>query len=361
LEAPVVAFDAEKPEAVRGSIALCEVSLVRLGYTFYEGRATWIHDPGRTFEGKAHVLPFGPRIQEVMEPAIDAGAVGFIGMLNDYPGDSYNYYVPYDARRRPIPGVWISGSHGRRLNELVAAGPTSARLVVETEEAPDVSYNIVGELPGADEETVVIGSHHDGPWSSAVEDGSGMALVLAAASYWSQIPVAKRPHRSVFLLNAGHMYNGAGLSAFISTHQHELESIVLELHLEHAASEFVEKNGSLEPTGEPETRWWFTSRSELLEQAVQEALATENLERSLILPPEIFGPHPPTDGGRFHLHGVPLVNLLTAPFYLFDEMDTLDKIHRPSLEPLTRAAVRIVESTTGVSAAEMRADLRVTT
>jgi hypothetical protein len=50
------------------------------------------------------------------------------------------------------------------------------------------------------------------------------------------------------------------------------------------------------------------------------------------------------------------VNFLAAPFYLFDAMDTLDKIHRPSLVPITRAAARIVASTAGVSAAAMRAD-----
>jgi hypothetical protein len=52
---------------------------------------------------------------------------------------------------------------------------------------------------------------------------------------------------------------------------------------------------------------------------------------------------------------VPLVNFLTAPFYLFDEADTMDKIHRPSLVPVTRAAVRLVEWTAGRSAAAMRA------
>ena len=51
------------------------------------------------------------------------------------------------------------------------------------------------------------------------------------------------------------------------------------------------------------------------------------------------------------------MNFLTAPFYLFDEMDTLDKIHRPSLVPVTRAAIRIVESTAGVSAEGMRKDV----
>jgi hypothetical protein len=73
------------------------------------------------------------------------------------------------------------------------------------------------------------------------------------------------------------------------------------------------------------------------------------------MPPDVFGPSPTTDGGFFHLAGVPLVNFLTAPMYLFDAQDTVDKIHTDSLGPVTRAAVRIIASTAGTSADEMRA------
>jgi hypothetical protein len=159
----------------------------------------------------------------------------------------------------------------------------------------------------------------------------------------------------VFLLNAGHMAGGAGVHAFIDHHRAELDRVVLELHLEHAAHECAERDGAVVPTGHPEARWWFTSRIPRLEGAVRGAIEAERLERSLVLPPDVFGLHPTTDGGPFHLAAVPLVNFLTAPFYLFDAMDTLDKIHRPSLEPVTRAAIRILESTAGVSAAAMRA------
>ena len=74
-----------------------------------------------------------------------------------------------------------------------------------------------------------------------------------------------------------------------------------------------------------------------------------------MLRPDVFGPRPTTDGSEFYVAGVPIVNYLTAPFYLFDSMDTMDKIHRPSLAPVTRAAILIVESTAGISAAAMRA------
>ncbi len=179
-------------------------------------------------------------------------------------------------------------------------------------------------------------------------------MVLAQASYWSRVAPANRPHRLVFLLNAGHMAGGAGVHAFVDRHRTELARVVLEVHLEHAASEIVERDGGLAASGHPEPRWWFTSRLAPLEAVVREAIVAEQLERSTILPPNVFGPAPTTDGGPFHLAGVPLVNFLTAPFYLFDAMDTLDKIHRPSLVPVTRAAIRIIGSTRGMSAAAIR-------
>jgi hypothetical protein len=356
LESQLVEYRDEDPTAVREKIALCDVPLGRFPYEVLARRATWTFDPDGTFGGNAQVLPFGRGAQAVMEPAIAAGAIGFVGTLTDYPSNSYKYYVPYDALERPIPGVWISGSDGARLRELLARGGVAARLDVESERHEITCYNIVGELPGADDEIVIIGSHHDGPWASAVEDGSGIALVFAQAQYWSRVPQAERPHRLTFLLNAGHMAGGAGVHSFIETHRDELERVVLELHLEHAANECVAgPDGSLVATGQPEARWWFTSQIAPLEAAVRDALTAEDLRRSFILPPTVFGEHPTTDGGPFHTAGVPLVNFLTAPFYLFDEQDTLDKIHRASLVPVTRAAIRLVEATAAWSAEGMRA------
>ncbi len=364
LDAALVQWRDDTPGAVKGALALVDVPLMRgpadlalmlAGAVTRETDTNWRrYDPGGTLAGSSQVLPFSSHLMAVMDASIAAGAIGFIGVLSDYPGDSHLYYVPYDGVARAIPGVWISGSDGARLRRMCDAGRVQVTLVSCAIRHDITSYNVVGELPGADDDRVIVGSHHDGPWASAVEDGSGVAMVLAQVSYWSRIAPADRPHRMVFLLNAGHMAGGAGVHAFIERHKAELARVVLEVHLEHAAAEIVERDGGLAPSGHPEPRWWFTSRLAPVEAIVREAIVAEHLERSMILPPEVFGPSPTTDGGPFHLAGVPLVNFLTAPFYLFDAIDTLDKIHRPSLVPVTRAAIRIIGATHGMLASITR-------
>ena len=375
LEAELVRFDPKAPEAVGGKVALEEVRLMRFPANFPvaglgdiaedwqdlaiqlkpEGR---VYDPRGTLENAVQILPFGPRLHDVMERSMEAGAVGFIGCLSDFPGSasagSADYYVPYDGRARPIPGVWIDRAGLAALHSLLDKGPVTVSLEVDSRRERVTSHNVVGELAGLDEEQVVIGSHHDGPWASAVEDASGVALVLAQAAYWSATPKEERPHRLTFLITAGHMVGGAGCRSFIEQHADELDRIVLEVHLEHTALELVEGESGLVPSGLPEPRWWFTSRIAPLEEAVFRAIETEGLDRSLLIPPDVFGPAPTTDGAAFHLSGVPIVNFLTAPFYLFDSMDTLDKIDVEGLVPVTRAAIRIVHSTHGMTAAAMR-------
>lgn len=368
IELELAEFDPEAPSRVEGKAAFSITSLMAVPPTFIvdAGRAVEeldialdVHaggivlDPRDTFSGATQLLPFPAAIQSVMEPSIAAGAGAFIGTLEGYPADSYQYYVPYDGVPRAIPGVWIRGSDGARIRGLLGDGPVRIRLELQSKREKITCHNVIGELPGADDELVVIGSHHDGPWASAVEDASGISLVLAQATYWSRIPTAERPHRLLFLLNAGHMAGGAGCEAFIRDHSELLRRIVLEIHLEHAANEFREREGRLEPTGEPEPRWFFTSQNPELKRSVVAALRAEGIDRALVIAPDAFGDRPTTDGGAFHLAGVPLVNYLTAPFYLFDAMDTLDKIHRESLVPISRATIRMIEATAGISAAQM--------
>jgi Zn-dependent M28 family amino/carboxypeptidase len=216
----------------------------------------------------------------------------------------------------------------------------------------------VGYLPGRSDETVIIGTHHDAPWASAVEDASGMALVLAQATYWASVPQSERPHNFLFLMTAGHMAGGVGTQSFVERHSDHLEDVVLAIHLEHAAAEVRGDGALLTLTGQPEPRWWFTSDEPGLQAAVTQAIVNHDLRRSFILPPTVFGDAPPTDGSAFYGAGVPLVQFLTAPMYLFDAQDTIDKVHVPSLEPISLAVIDIINSLSSRTAAELRGNFK---
>jgi hypothetical protein len=331
--------------AAGGSASSSPESLVEAG---------WAFDPDETFAEGRHRLPFAIELQGTMEPAIAAGAVGYIGVLRGYPGGGCEYYVPYDGEFRSIPGVYVSEDDGDRLLTLLQNGASTARIDVVAERGRTTSHNVVGELSGADEEWIVIGTHHDAPWASAVEDGTGIAMLLAQATAWAALPASRRPHRMIFTAMAAHMSHGAGTRAFIDRHRQMMERIVLEVHLEHAAVDGPAAGGADEAQ-RVTPRWWFTTEHRVLEQVVWDAIVEHRLDRSLVLTPDALAPFPTTDGGFFHLEGVPLVNYLTAPWYLFDPADTMDKVDHESLSKISLAAFDIVASTAGITARQMRA------
>jgi hypothetical protein len=181
------------------------------------------------------------------------------------------------------------------------------------------TYN-VGRTAGADEETVIIGR----TTTAVVVCGRGRSASPRAGA--GGVLVAARERRAP-QSSAELGAHGAGRRAFVEEHREELAQTVLEVHLEHAANEFAEVDGRLQPTGLPEARWWFTSSISQLQATVQAAIEAEDLGRSLLMPPTAFGPRPTTDGTKFYVAGVPIVKPHGA-VYLFDSCDTMDKIHR---------------------------------
>lgn len=373
VEGPIVHWDSTDPAAVAGKVALYELRFGSLPDEFpvFSRRPAakrpstspdalvasgWAFDPDQTFADGRHRVPFATELQDTMEPAIAAGAIGFIGVLRGYPSGGCEYYVPYDGRPRPIPGVYVSERAGDRLLELLENDAARATIEVVAERGSTTTRNVVGELPGTDDEWVIVGTHHDAPWASAVEDGTGIAMVLAQATAWAAVPQRDRPHRLIFLATGAHMSAAAGTRAFIERHRQMLDRTVLEVHLEHAALDSPPEGLPLDVASTRVTpRWWFTTENPVLEQIVWDAIVEHHLDRSLVLTPDALAPFPTTDGGPFHLEGVPLVNYLAAPWYLFDPADTVDKVDHTSLLKVSRAAFDIVRATANVSAARMRA------
>lgn len=286
--------------------------------------------------------------------AAKAGAVGFVGILKDQPGGGNRMYAPYgfrekDILNKPLPGLWASREDSPALIRQARAG-AMARLTLTGTHAPAPSHNIVGEIPGKSDEVLVLSTHHDSPFVSPVEDGSGVAVVLALARHLAKAGPLQR--RIVVVFTSGHFYGSIGTRSFIARHRDGIVGrTALEISIEHIALEAVEDaQGKLTPTGRPEPTGFFVPMNRALRDTLLESLTSHQLDRSLILPAEgPLGDYPPTDGGDWYQAGVPVINCISNPVYLLTDDDALRWVDKERLPAVAGLFADLIERLDGVS------------
>ena len=114
-----------------------------------------------------------------------AGASGFI-FVNHYPayGPATGGISIDQGGEAAIPGISVSYEDGSFLSRIVKRyGEVTVRITSDDHCFDAVSWNVLGEIPGAGSEVVMLGSHYDGHDISqgAQDPASGAAAVLEAA------------------------------------------------------------------------------------------------------------------------------------------------------------------------------------
>jgi hypothetical protein len=334
---------------INGSIGVVNNHFQEIPQAALAGQALEVLAPPDWVASDQQPIPFGVRngdlFSDFFGPTSSRGGVGMIGILDGLGTDQY--YAPYTGHNVDLPAVWIGRRAGEKLTAAMSAGPTTATLSVSAEREVVESSNVVGDLPAGSDKWVIVGSHHDAPWASAVEDASGIAQLLAQAYHWADVPQSARPHQMMFVATTGHMAGAAGTIDVVTRYPEILDRTVLEVHLEHIARRAHMTPSGLEVTDEPETRWWFTTRRPDLQALVVDALKAEKLNRDLVLPAVGFfgGNAPLSDAAPLSLAGVPIVSLITTPIYLFDPRDRAEMVDNNTTESVRNAAVRMIEST----------------
>jgi hypothetical protein len=334
---------------IKGSIGVISVGFTAIPQSILADQALEVVAPPEWVAKDSQPIPFGVRngdlFSDFFGPTSSRGGAGMIGILNGLGVDKY--YAPYTGENVELPAVWLGEAPGKKLSAAMAAGPTTATMKVTAGRRMAASTNVVGELPANSDQWVVVGSHHDAPWASAVEDASGIAQLLAQAHHWAKVPKDSRPHKLMFIATAGHMSGAAGSIAVLTKYPKVLDQTVLEVHLEHVAKRATMGPDGFTLTDDPETRWWFVTKRPDLQSIVVDALHEQKLDRDLLLPAVGFfgGTAPLSDAAPFSLAGVPIVSLITTPIYLFDPRDTPDKFDAKTTVQVSQAATRIIEST----------------
>ena len=364
-----VAFGGEgRPEDLaavdlHGRIVVAEMRFADLTGAALKKGARFIRDAHQSVpDGPLHVANWLIRNFPVYYEAQRRGAVGFVGLLVDSPTDGCDFYVPYDGYLKSRPAVWVGREHAGRVRSLACAN-RPARLVSRGMSRVVESHNVVGVIPGsgrcagADNENIIVTCHHDAPFASAVEDASGLAVLLALAKEFAAAPMERQPLRRdlVFVASSGHFHGGIGNRVFVERHAEGfLKRTVAAFGVEHIAEEVEsDGHGGYRLTGRPEVRALFFDGSSQFAGVLAEEAERCQLDRLICADAYSFGPEPPCDSAPFFTAGIPSACHISGPLYLFDPHDTMDKVRAVDLVPLATFFANVIRRVDGIPAAEL--------
>ena len=163
---------------------------------------------------------------------VEKGAVGFI----TYDGNANYADEDIDQKElrkavsngNKIPGVCINA---KQAIALVRDGATTAKIILDQEEYVGTSRNVVLDIPGEIEDTIVVTAHYDSTSLSqgSYDNMSGSIGLLGIAEHF-----AKAPHRySLRFVWCGSEERGLlGSKAYVAAHEDELSKFVLNVNLD---------------------------------------------------------------------------------------------------------------------------------
>ena len=260
-----------------------------------------------------------------------AAAVGIVYGISD------NFAVW--QRTGDGPGFNVGYEDGLRLREMLGRGErVTVSLQVEAEMVPDLqAASVWGTLPGASDEEILIIAHIDGYFQAALDNASGVAVMMGLLEHFAAIPRADRPRTIKFLGSVGH-HGGSGTRQLSENPETRLANTVLAINLEHVAvartkywGPALRRMNAVSPM-----RWWVWGSHDLLD------VALDSFNRFNV---GVTGDMEGGASGEMSRMArlVPTVQLITSPEIKHTEQDTPDWIPAVGLEQIARAYARIID------------------
>ena len=168
----------------------------------------------------------------IYQDLLENGAVGFI----TYDGNVN--YADFDIDQRELRAQVHNGNKilGVNINvkdavKLVQNGAKTAKIVLKQDEYKGESHNVICDLPGDCEQTIVFTAHYDSTSLSqgAYDNMSGSVGLLGIAEYFSKHP----HHYSLRFVWCGSEERGLlGAKAYCADHEEELKNVILNINLD---------------------------------------------------------------------------------------------------------------------------------
>jgi hypothetical protein len=167
-----------------------------------------------------------------------------------------------------VPGFFMGYEDGKALRDLIATGhAVKLKMNLKTEIREHLkAVASFGTLPGSTDENIYVLAHTDGYYDAALDNASGLAVMVTLAEYFSRIPKEKRRRSITFIASSGH-HAGSPTTQYMHDHRDAmLAKTALILNCEHIShNDLLQWSTHLRPSNViQERRWWVNGSDALM-------------------------------------------------------------------------------------------------
>jgi hypothetical protein len=237
------------------------------------------------------------------------------------------------------PGFNVGYEDGKKLRDMLGRGEkVSVTVKIQSERKAGLqTASVLGTLPGTTDEEVFIIAHIDGFFEGALDNASGVAVMMNLLEHYAKLPRSERRRNIRFMGSAGH-HGGPGTAWLHDARDTELAKTALLINLEHVAAVRTKNWGShlRQSTGVSPMRWWVWGSQNLLDIALS-SFSHFNVGITADM----------DTGASGEIGGIardaPSIQVITSPEVKHTEQDTPEWVPASGLEQIARAYARIID------------------
>jgi hypothetical protein len=305
------------------------------------GKAVFIYSiptPG----GRDHSASWNGAMRRVNE----AGAA-LVFIIMGFPGDALSNPEGADGTRAPT--FTISQEEGTAVREALEKGQdVSVRLKAHIDEKEGLkTANVWGVLPGATDENILVMAHTDAFFEGALDNASGLAMMLEIARHYAAIPQAQRRRTITFLTTPDHHHGSVGVR-WVRDH-FDFAKTALIVNCEHPSQTLLYLlNSGIMTSNAISARRWFVGGSDALKTLVTGTFREFGV--SVYTVPER------RPGGELSqlFDKAPSFHIIDHVIY-HTTLDTPALVPAWGMEAATRAFLKIIDGANKMGMAELRA------
>ena len=250
-----------------------------------------------------------------------------------------------------VPAFTLGTEDMTALQKMIEAGPTKVHVTLATEQRRGLrDASVWGSLPGTSDEDIIIMAHHDAYFEGALDNASGMAVMLGLAEYFSKIPQAERRRTIKFVTTSGHHAGSAGTAWMHDNRATFLAKTALAINCEHVSvtqAYYDRMQPVMHKSDNIDARRWWVHGSSRLASAVLNAYKLFGVTIYDTMDPRTTGDMSAIDTD------VPSIQLIESAVYYHTDHDTPDVVPAAGLEAVARAYARIIDDVNRMSRAEL--------